>query len=237
MINTKFQTIEDIKKISIPASAETMKGYQVIPHMDVINNIKEELGKKGIGITKENYKVAKFGNQIYGNIVTDLKSDSDLGGALHFVNSYDKSKKLEIISGAIVFICGNGMIKMVDISASKRKHVGSIATIMKHMIYNSICNLEKEYELLVEAKKRFQEVEVSKRLQSELAGRLFMEEKLLTPTQMPAFRRECEKVDSPFGDNTAWKFYNNCTEVLKLSHPSNYLNDHIKLHKFALEVF
>lgn len=237
MTNTQFVDLDAIKSIRLPNSSDNMRGYQAISHIDVIDSIKEELDKKGLGVVKEVYKLGRFGQQMYGTILTDMKSDNDMGGGIHFINSYDKTRRLEIRSGSIVFICSNGMVRMSNMSKDARKHVGAIGIELAFMIDEAVNTMETEYKYLIEAKNKLKEVTISKQLEAELAGRLFMEQQILSVTQMSVLKQELEKVNTPFGDGTAWNFYNGVTQSLKLSHPVDYIKDHQKLHEFAMEVF
>jgi len=40
-----------------------------------------------------------------------------------------------------------------------------------------------------------------------------------------------------FPEESAWAFYNHITHALKKSHPNEYINKHVGLHKFMLENF
>lgn len=234
MENTQFQDLGFIRAIPLPSNSDNMRGYQAVAHMDIIDTIKEELDKQGIHVIKENYKIAKFGNQVYGNLLTDMNVDGEMSAAIHFVNSYDKSKKFELNASALVLVCSNGMMRTNTFASFKRKHVGTIGFEMSFMVEEAVQNLEKEYMQLVEAKRHLEDITVNARLISELAGRLFMEEKLLSPTQLSRFKSETERKTNPFNNGNLWGTYNNLTESLKLSHPSEYMDNHIQLHEFIM---
>ena len=237
MTNTQFVDINEIRKIPVPLSTEDMRKYQAVAHLDVIDSIKEELDKRGIGIVKENYKLGRFGQQLYGNFLTDMSVDPDMNSAIHFTNSYDKTKRLEIKSGCLVLVCSNGMLRLSESSSSSRKHVGAISIELASMIDEAMDNMEIEYKMLVEAKNYLKQIEVHMRRRAEIAGRLFMEKQILSVTQMSVFKSEFERATNPFNDDSAWTMYMNATQALKLSHPVSYISDHQKLHQFAMEEF
>jgi hypothetical protein len=237
MTNTQFVDINEIRKVQLPMSSSDMRKYQAVSHLDVIDSIKEELDKRGIGIVKENYKLGRFGQQLYGSFLTDMNVDSEMSSAVHFTNSYDKTKRLEIKSGALVLVCTNGMVRISESGSSSRKHVGAINVELASMIDEAMDNMEMEYKMLIEAKNHLKQVEVDMRRRAEIAGRLFMEKQILSVTQMSVFKNEFERTTNPFNDNSAWTIYMNATQALKLSHPVSYISDHQKLHEFAMEVF
>ena len=237
MENTQFQNISYIRSIPLPNNSDNMRGYQAVSHMDIIDSIKEELDRQNIHIVNENYKIAKGGRQVYGNFTTDMNVDGEMAAAIHFVNSYDKSKRFELNASALVLVCTNGMMKQNSFASIKRKHVGTIGYEMSFMIEDAIHNLEKEYMQLIEAKRYLQNIEINQRMIAEITGRLFFEEELLSPTQLSRFKSESERKTNPFNNGNVWGYYNNLTESLKLSHPSDYMDNHIKLHEFMMEVF
>ena len=237
MTNTQFVDIDEIRKVQLPMSSSDMRKYQAIAHLDVIDSIKEELDRRGIGIVKENYKLGRFGQQLYGNFITNVNVDGEMAASVSFTNSYDKTKRLECISSATVLVCSNGLMRNRQIAGSSRKHVGAINVELAFMVEEAMNSLETEYAMLVEAKNKFKQIEISKQRQAELAGRLFMEQEILSVTQMSVFKNECERKTNPFNDDSAWMLYMNASEALKLSHPVDYIKDHQKLHEFAMEVF
>lgn len=237
MTNTQFQSLEDIRAIPVPYSTEDMRKYQAVSHMDLIDSIKEELDRRNIGIVNETYKTGRFGQQLYGNFLTNMNVDGEMSAAIHFTNSYDKTKRLQISSGALVLVCSNGMMQLRKTSNTTRKHVGAITVELAFMIEEAMNNMETEYKMLIEAKNHLKNIEVSKKLQAELAGRLFMEQDVLSVTQMSALKGELERPTNPFNTGTAWGYYNSVTQVLKTSHPVDYIRNHEKLHEFAMEVF
>jgi hypothetical protein len=237
MTNTQFVDIDEIRKVQLPMSSSDMRKYQAIAHLDVIDSIKEELDRRGISIVKENYKLGRFGQQVFGNFITDVNVDNEMSASITFTNSYDKTKRLECISSCTVLVCSNGMMRNMEISGSRRKHVGAINVELASMIDEAMDNMEMEYKMLIEAKNHLKQVEVDMRRRAEIAGRLFMEKKILSVTQMSVFKNEFERATNPFNDDSAWTIYMNATQALKLSHPVDYIKDHQKLHEFAMEVF
>ena len=72
--------------------------------------------------------------------------------------------------------------------------------------------------------------------QSELLGRLFVEEKLIDSQQIGIVKSEIEKPSFNYGvdPDTAWMFYNNVTHAFKQTHPRNWMNYQSKFHKFMM---
>ena len=76
--------------------------------------------------------------------------------------------------------------------------------------------------------------ELSITKQSELLGRLFVEEKILDSQQLSIVKSEIEDPSFNYGvdPDTAWMFYNNVTHALKKTHPRNWMDHQSKFHSF-----
>ena len=68
----------------------------------------------------------------------------------------------------------------------------------------------------------------------ELAGRMFINDNLITATQMGIIKNEIH-FSEHFKNLTKWDFYNHCTEALKISHPGAVMQSHINLHQYIME--
>ena len=75
------------------------------------------------------------------------------------------------------------------------------------------------------------EIDITKKTCSELLGRMYIEEKMITSTQLDIIKNELY-YSKDFTNDTVWDFYNNITESLKTSTINNHLSDHVKVHNF-----
>ena len=64
---------------------------------------------------------------------------------------------------------------------------------------------------------------------------MFINDNLITSTQLNIIKKEILYSEN-FIDPTLWSFYNHCTEALKVAHPAEVLQSHIKLHDYVLEL-
>jgi hypothetical protein len=79
-----------------------------------------------------------------------------------------------------------------------------------------------------------QGINLSIKEQAELAGRLYIEEKLIDSQQMSIVRTEMEKPSFNYGvdPDTAWMFYNHVTQAFKSTHPRDWMKKQSKFHEF-----
>ena len=159
--------------------------------------------------------------------------DEELGMMFAWTNSYDKSTRFQCGIGAYVFVCNNGMIHG-DMASFARKHTGSADVDAKKHIQNQIIFANKYFKQLITDKDNFRNIELNKKEQSELLGRLFIEEEIIDATQISCVKKEMNKPSYEYNCdlNNAWAFYNHVTHALKLSHPRTWMSDQRKFHEF-----
>jgi hypothetical protein len=217
-----------LDKFKYPERTDT---YVPILHKDFAELVLESGNKQGFSIRNTNYDVAREGNIMRG-IFAFIGDDSAMDMQVGILNSYDKSKKVTIGLGSQVFICQNGMVS-ADYTM-KRKHTGSVEEDIKYMIEEGMKRLYDEYRRNIEVRERLSKVEVTKSRYAELIGRMFIEEGIITSTQLNIVKKEFEG-SKLFPEPTAWSMYNHVNHALKVGHPADYITQHVELHKFMIE--
>ena len=217
------------------------KSYTVVSHKSVIDNTLQLLASSGFTIQKEIYRANMNANvaqgiyHIYPSNTTDkdISGETELGMMFAWTNSYDKSTRFQCAIGAYVMVCFNGMVAG-DMMNFKRKHTGSADYDVKVHLADQIKNAEKYYKRLISDKELMKTITLNCKEQSELTGRLFIEEDLLDTQQMTCIKNEIDKPSYKYGvhENTAWAFYNNVTHALKKAHPRDWLSDQQNFHDF-----
>tara|TARA_R110000772_G_scaffold32146_11_gene78918 strand:+ start:3072 stop:3986 length:915 start_codon:yes stop_codon:yes gene_type:complete len=219
------------------------KSYTVISHKQVIDNTKILLENSGFTIRKEVYRanmnaqVAQGVYHIYPtqSIDDQINDETELGMMFAWTNSYDKSTRFQCAIGAHVIVCSNGLIAG-DMMNFKRKHVGSADYDMIMQLSNQIKNGEKRYKSIITDRDSLKNTILSKREQSELLGRLFADEEIITSTQISCIKKEMDKPSYDYNcdDDNAWAFYNHVTHSLKKSPPNNWMQDSQDFHDFMM---
>lgn len=215
----------ELLEIPIPLSTNS---YTPISHKEIIETIKEQLDIKGFKIKTSNYKANNAGTKLIGYYGIE-HTDSELGLMMAFRNSYDKTMSAGLAIGGQVWICENGMIAG-DVSLI-RKHTGIANKIINNTIVSSIDKFEKSFESIIEDRNTMKDIEITKKTCSELLGRMYVEEQMITSAQLDIIKNGIYNSVNFKGDS-AWDFYNNVTESLKISTVNNYLKDHINVHNF-----
>ncbi|MBI3233147.1 MAG: DUF932 domain-containing protein [Bacteroidetes bacterium] len=224
-MNTEFELLQ-VQPPMVTTS------YQPVSHGILIDTVGEKLYKHGLNISKKRFSANHSGSQMFA--VYDLEhSRHETTLNIGFRNSYDKSLPVGMVAGGTVIVCSNlmfkGEIKMV------RKHTKHVFQDMETIVEEVISKAVFQYEQLEEDKETMKLRLLSKREMAELAGRMFIEDGLVNPTQMNILAREIQHSEN-FGGNSVWDLYNHTTEALKRSHPSQAMQDHIKVHDFMMQL-
>lgn len=217
----------DLFAVALP---EATSSYKPVSHKDFTDALKEELYRKNLNISNSRYTANGDGTQMFG--VYELETPGGNGETLMnigFRNSYDKSLAVGLVAGGTVIVCSNLMFKG-DIKVV-RKHTTGVYTDMKAIITQAIDLALPNYESLNSDMELWKNDPMSKRVMAELAGRMFIEEQLITGEQLKIMRDEIH-LSNNFVHETKWDFYNHITEALKRSHPKEIMSRHTSVHKF-----
>lgn len=216
------------------------KTYKTISHGQIIDTLTECLDKEGFRIKEEKYSGGINNQIVVGHLILDLELDNELKFEIGFMNSYNKMKRAVVAGGSQVRVCENGHI-LGDISygAFKRKHAGTASEDIKLFIPEMVKRASEAFTYLIRQKDRMKEIEVDKAIRNELIGQLYLDDNIITDTQMSIIKKEIDNPSFNYGtgENSLWHMYNNVTLALKTSHPAKWINNHQKLNKLVTERF
>lgn len=212
--------------------------YAVVPHGDVIDNVKAELKTAGFTIKNEYYKLSNEGNIAQGVYHLDYGNDPDMGMMFAWSNSYNKTMRFKCGIGAHVFVCMNGVLRG-DMGSYSRKHSGTALQDVVDQIKSQIQGAKEYYDKLLQDKAMLKNVLLSPRDKGRILGQLFANDEILTLTQVGIVKREMDKPSHNYNCHTdsAWAMYNHITFALKESHPSTYMSDHEKVHHYFVDAY
>lgn len=226
-------TIEDILAVPVPPDTDS---YTAIPHSVFVDEIKQEVFNRGYTITDERYLTARDGKVL--SVIYRIGSDIDdeICPSITGVNSYDKTRTAMILVSAWVLACRNGMMGTVNHGYYSRKHTGNALEDFREHIKTVVGSLEEEFKRLVTNKEEMKLIILDKATRAALVGDMFINEKLINPTQLNILKKEIQK-PSCFKGQTLWDFYNHCTEAFKENHPSRFDLQHVKFHTYIVDKF
>lgn len=219
-------TEEDVFAFKAPENTNT---YESLSHRTVIETLQAILSDNGYVILSKTYRTSTDGDVCHGRFLLD-SDNVDLGKELQFLNSYNKTKCLTIAIGSHVFVCENGMV--MGEYAFKHRHSNGILQFFNMFLYEVLQKIEDMHQesiTLMEAMKR---IFLTNRERAGLIGEMLLEDKIITSSQIETIESQ-HKESEFFNDNSLWSLYNNVTEALKDSHPSNAMRSYAKLTDLA----
>ena len=115
----------------------------------------------------------------------------------------------------------------------KKKHMGEVQEFTPSAITEYIKQAGDTFQKMQKERDAMKQIEVTKRTQAELVGRLLLEEEIITTMQVNQIAAELSKPTYDYGaPGSLWELYQFTTQTMKETHPRFWINDHMKAHKF-----
>lgn len=225
---------EALIRVKLPKAT---KSYVPVPHKAMMDMTLEQLDKNGMKVLSESYGIARNGSQAMGFYEIGSQGDTEMRIRVGWHNSYDKSMPVRWAIGGHIIVCGNGMVAG-DIGAFKRKHTGTVLADYMEQAKIHVESAGEMFQKLIADKEKLKNIEITKRASAELVGRMFLEEDIITATQLGIIKREMENPSYDYkAPGTVWELYNHATVSFKEEHPQLFIDRHIKHHKFFKNEF
>ena len=188
----------------IPQQTRT---YKPVSHAQLMDLTLESIYQSGFELQTELYSSARDGKVANGKFTIKNVADSEMQLQIGWQNSYDKSLSLKFAIGTKIFICENGCVSG-DYGAFKHKHVGDIQTFTPQAITEYIKSAGDAFTKMQKERESMKQIEISKRIQAELIGRMIIEEKFIESTQLNIIRKELELPTHNYGaKDSLWELY------------------------------
>jgi hypothetical protein len=228
-MDTFNTTKELITNASVPVQTRT---YKPVSHSSLIDLTLNSIEKAGFILDKETYSSARDGNVANGRFSISNVADSEMQLQIGWQNSYDRSMSLKFAIGTRIMICSNGCVSG-DYGAFKKRHKGDIQHFTPNAIIDYIKGAGEVFTIMQEQRNQMKQVQITKRTKAELVGRMMLEEQFITSTQLSIISRELKAPTHDYGaKDSLWELYNYTTFAMKETHPSQWMESHIKAHKF-----
>lgn len=222
-------TREFLRSLEVPQQTSY---YKPISHGQLMDLTLESLERCDFKLRSEEYTFASGGAKANGKYHLDYGNDADMSIMIAWQNSYNKQLSLKFAIGGYVFICENGMVRG-DMGTFKSKHMGQIQTMTPKLLTEYISDAGETFEKMVIEKRRMQEIEVTRKTTAELLGRMYIEEGIITSTQLNIIKSELVKPTFDYGHpDSLWELYNHTTYALRSCSPTTWLQQQIQNHEF-----
>ena len=222
-----FNTTKELM-MNTPVPVQT-RTYKPVSHSQLIDLTLNSIEKAGFTLDKETYSAAADGQIANGRFSISNVADSEMQLQIGWQNSYNKQLTLKFA------ICQNGCVSG-DFGTFKKKHVGEIQSFTPNAIEDYIKSAGDTFFLMQKQREDMKQIEITKRVKAELIGRMMLEEQFITSTQLNIISRELKAPTHDYGaKDSVWELYNYTTFAMKESHPANWMESHIKAHRFFNE--
>ena len=222
-------TLIDIGMVPIPTPTKT---YQPVGHYQLVKSIETMANDKfGSKPETESFILARDGKQLFGTLNYKSEEDENSRISIGFRNSYDKSLAVGLVAGQEILVCSN-LCFSGDI-VNYRKHSSNVMDDLEYMINDLLSKAQLIYNSMLEHQEQMKKDNIDDVLAASLLGQMFINEEILTPTQLNIAKRHwLSGGNGKFPERTAWSLYNSCTEALKISHASEYIDRALTLDNF-----
>ena len=228
-IATYNSTKDVLLRAQVPQQTRT---YKPITHQQLIDLTLESIQQAGFTLDKELYSSTTDGQIANGNFTISNVSDKEMQLQIGWQNSYNKTLSLKFAIGARIFICQNGSVHG-DMGSFRKKHMGTVQEFTPAAITEYIKQAGDTFQTMQTERESMKQIEVSRRTQAELVGRLLLEEKLISTMQVNQIAAELNNPTYDYGaPGSMWELYQFTTQTMKETHPRFWINDHMQAHKF-----
>lgn len=222
-------TKELLINAEVPMQTRT---YKPISHQQLIDLTLESIHGAGFTLDRELYSASADAQMANGNFTIRNVADKEMQLQIGWQNSYNKTLSLKFAIGARIFICQNGAVHG-DMGSFKKKHMGVVQEFTPTAITEYIKQAGDTFQTMQREREAMKQIELSKRAQAELVGRLMLEETLITSMQVNQIAAELIKPTYDYGaPGSLWELYQFTTQTMRETHPRDWINDHMRAHNF-----
>jgi len=232
-METYVATREQLMGVSLP---EQTKTYKPVSHAQLIDLTLESIDKSGFKLASEEYSASQNGQIANGKFAIANLFDTEMQLQIGWQNSYNKKLTLKFAIGSRIFICSNGCVRG-DFGSFKRKHVGDVQEFTPEAITEYIKRSSDVFTLMQSERDAMKSVGLTARDRSTLVGRMFLEEELITATQLGIIAREIKAPTHDYNaEDSLWELYNYTTFAYKEINPALWMSQHMSAHEFFVSL-
>jgi len=215
----------------VPVPAQTAT-YKPVSNAQLIDLTLAAIDGAGFTLGKEAYTLAADGQVSTGKFTLTNIMDSEMQIQIGWQNSYNRQVSLKFAIGVNIMICSNGLVSG-DMGTFKKAHKGSIQEFTPSAITEYIKSAGDAFKEMQIQRELMKQVEITKRQQGELLGRMVVEDQIISTMQLNIIRKEIIKPSYDYGvEGTLWDLYQHTTHSMKELHPATWMNDHMSAHDF-----
>jgi hypothetical protein len=224
----------DRKHLGLIPVPEATESYIPVPHLELADKLLAVSINLLTGFTfiEERFAVSRQGQQLFA-LLKFKGENSEVGLALAFQNSYDRSMSVGLAVGANLFLC-DSLALHGDIAVLKR-HTRGVLNALEDLAITTLYRSRHNYEKVITDAQRLKEIPVSNHEAFQLMGLLYGYD-ILSPRQLWALKEvwlHSSRVE--FRERNMWSFFIATMECLKTCPPLKIMEKHIEAYKLLVE--
>lgn len=217
-------TTADLAGVPVPDSTES---YVPVPYGRLVEEVKIHVPRFGLAVGREDYALAREGNQMFGVLTCGNGVARDFALAIGLRSSYDRSLAVQLVAGSRVLVCDN--LAFHGEAQASRKHTVNVFRDLPGMIYDmlfAVSSIKDRMTTEIESMK-------ARYLTPETAHHLMIQ--AVRKGALPASRlpKVIEQYDDPgrtdFEPHTAWSLFNSFTAVIGQQSPALQMDNTLRL--------
>ena len=227
---SKTQTEQYLRAIALP---EATKSYTVISHGSIIDSIREELTQNNFIIEEELYKGEAKGEIALGFMRLKNDLDPDMGMTFNWSNSYNKQLRFSCGIGGFIYDNQVPFVSANNQAAWTRKHTGTALDETLEIIKAMIESANEHFNEIVEMKKTFQNITVSRKEYAKIVGLLYFDKKIISVEQASMIRKEYDLPSFNYKEpDTLWGLYKIIMHAVKEQAPKQWYQQQVKINNY-----
>jgi len=230
------KSLGQVEGIPVP---EPTDSYVPIAHIDLVNTIHTVAGDMlpDHRLVDTQFATSKDGQRLFGlSTWRNGETTDDMGLAVGYRNSYDRSMTVGVAMGARVFVCDN-LALSGEMASFKFKHTGDVMRKLNEAIITSLYSARHTFSNVKADAERLAQVEVSTDSGYRFLGSLYGQGVLSANQFSTAGRHWVEPAYEDFAPRNAWSLYNSANTGLKSTPIRDIMGKHLKLHEVAIAEF
>lgn len=229
-MSENYNTIKQVL-INVPVPEET-RTYRPVTHVQLMELTEKALTEAGLIIENEKFSSARNGMVANAKYTIANLRDPEMQLQIAWQNSYNKSLSLKFAIGARVFICENGSVSG-DMGSFKKKHQGTVQEFTPAAITEYIKRAGDVFKRMQVERDMMKAVDVDDHAAASIIGRAYILEEFISSTELNIIVRELKRPTHSYGaPGSLWELYQYFTFAMKEVHPSLWMENHVKAHKF-----
>lgn len=223
----------EVLSIDVPHKTDT---YSPISNHIIIEEVLKICNLFGYTLVNEEYETASKGQQVKMKFYLQPQ-DEENGFQISILNSYNKTIAARMCGGVYSHICWN--LNYIGEITQYRKHTGNAVEDVQDFIIKAFDQQENKFKNAKIMQENMLLVPLTKTEQAELAGRMLIDNEIISPSQMSVLHTQMKSTDFKynFDMNTLWGLYNHTTHSIKSEHPMTFLQTQQAVQSFFIDTY